>query len=85
MRVTQKMLITAFAAMSLPDRALVTEFMGLQTLKSAPVYFTRKQIEAGEGHPCALGCKKLTRSIERSLRHATTNAELKEFGHIEVS
>jgi hypothetical protein len=48
-------------------------------------FATRKEIKNGGGFPCTLGCGKVLRTLDRSMVHVTTNAELQLRGHIAKS
>jgi len=89
--IDNKKLLAAFESMDAESQQIAVAFiesntnMSLQMVKPLH-YFTKAEMAAGQGYVCAVDrlCKKKTRSAERASKHATTNAELKEFGHIFV-
>lgn len=87
MRVSQKMLMAGFTAQSPEVQMALVELMGIEVpVQTKPHYYTKAEMKAGGGYSCQVDskCLKKTRSYERSTTHATTNAELKAYGHIAV-
>lgn len=67
-------------------RAAAVQRMGYVVAPAAPEkpkFFSKADIAAGTGYPCTATppCSRLLQSEARASRHATTQAELAEFGH----